>query len=89
MMKMYTPQGGLDMASVISFRIDDEDKEVLQAYAEEYDATISWAARRAIKEFITKLTKENKDGEEDNLCAESDGTACEDGTLSSGNATQS
>ena len=77
------------MASVISFRIDDEDKEVLQAYAEEYDATISWAARRAIKEFITKLTKENKDGEEDNLCAESDGTACEDGTLSSGNATQS
>lgn len=89
MMKMYTPQGGLGMASVISFRIDDEDKEVLQAYAEEYDATISWAARRAIKEFITKLTKENKNGEEDNLCAESNGTACKDGPLSGSDFTQS
>lgn len=60
------------MASVISFRIDDEDKEVLQRYADEYDATISWAARRAIKEFITKLTKENKNGEEDYLFTKSD-----------------
>lgn len=77
------------MASVISFRIDDEDKEILQAYAEEYDATISWAARRAIKEFITKLTKENKDGEEDNLCVEGNGAVGEARTLSSGDATQS
>ena len=60
------------LASVISFRIDDEDKEVLQRYADEYDATISWAARRAIKEFITKLTKENKNGEEDYLFTKSD-----------------
>ena len=48
------------MASVISFRIDDEDRDLLQQYAEEFDATLSWAARRAIKEFTTKLAKESK-----------------------------
>ena len=77
------------MASVISFRIDDEDREILQSYAEKYDATISWAARRAIKEFITKLSKENKDGKEDNLCVEGNGVACENGPLSSSDFTES
>lgn len=52
------------MASVISFRIDDEDRDLLQQYAEEFDATLSWAARRAIKEFTTKLAKESKKYEE-------------------------
>lgn len=77
------------MSKIISFRVDDSEYEVLAAYAKEYDATISWAARRAVKDFTTKLTKENKDGEEDNLCTESNGTACEDGPLSSGDVTQS
>ena len=77
------------MSKVISFRIDDEDRAILEAYAEDYDATISWAARRAIKEFTTKLTKENKYGEEDNLCVEGDGTTCEDGSLSGSDTTQS
>jgi predicted transcriptional regulator len=90
-MKMYTSQRRIEkqMSKVISFRIDDEDRAILEAYAEEYDATISWAARRAIKEFTTKLTKENKDGEEDNLCAESNGTTCKDGPLSGSDFTQS
>jgi predicted transcriptional regulator len=70
------------MSKVISFRIDEEDWEALDIYAKGYDATISWAARRAIKDFITKLTKENKDGEKDYLCAEGDGIACFDGPLS-------
>lgn len=77
------------MSKIISFRVDDSEYEVLAAYAKEYDATISWAARRAVKDFTTKLTKENKDGEEDNLCTESNGTACEDGPLSGSDFTQS
>ena len=77
------------MASVISFRIDDEDRDILQKYAEQFDASLSWAARRAIKEFTTKLAKENKDGEEDNLRTESNGTTCENGPLSSGDSTKS
>lgn len=72
------------MASVISFRIDDEDKEILQQYAEEYDATISWAARRAVKEFVAKLAKESEKREtRDYLLNESNGIAGEDGTQSS------
>ena len=54
------------MASVISFRIDDEDRDALQKIAEDYDATISWAARRAIKQYLTKLTKENENENENN-----------------------
>lgn len=77
------------MASVISFRIDDEDKELLQQYADQYDATISWAARRAVKEFVTKISKENKGGKQDNLCAMGNGEACEAWTLSDKDATES
>lgn len=77
------------MSKIISFRVDDSEYEVLASYAKEYDATISWAARRAVKDFTTKLTKENKDGEEDNLCTESNGIACEDGPLSGSDFTQS
>lgn len=61
------------MATVISFRIEDEDKQILQAYAEKYDASISWAARRAIKEFIAKLAKENNDEIGNYLLSESNG----------------
>jgi hypothetical protein len=73
-MKMYTPHKESEtMASVISFRIDDEDRDLLQQYAEEFDATLSWAARRAIKEFTTKLAKESKNEEGDCIFTESDG----------------
>ena len=63
------------MSKIVSFRIDDGEYEVLAAYAKEYDATISWAARRAIKEFTTKLAKESEQNEEvgDNLLFKSDG----------------
>ena len=72
------------MASVISFRIDDEDREILQQYAEEYDATISWAARRAVKEFVAKIAKESEKHEtRDYLLNEGNGIVGEDGTQSS------
>ena len=60
------------MASVISFRIDDEDKELLQKIADEYDATISWAARRAIKQYLTNLTKGYENENNDDLHLEGD-----------------
>lgn len=63
------------MSKVISFRIDDEDREILEAYAAKYYTTVSWAARIAIKEFTTKLAKESEQNEEvgDNLLFKSDG----------------
>lgn len=71
------------MSKNISCRIDDSDYEVLMAYAKEYDATISWAARRALKEFIAKLAKESKKYEAGNyLLDESNDTIGEDGTQS-------
>lgn len=77
------------MSKIISFRIDNNEYEALAAYAKEYDATISWAARRAVKDFTTKLAKENKDGEKDNLCVEGNGAISEDGPLSSSDSTES
>ena len=62
------------MASVISFRIDDEDRELLQQIADEYDATISWAARRAIKQYLANFTKENANENGDNLLNQSNET---------------
>jgi NRPS condensation-like uncharacterized protein len=62
MCNLYTPhkEDRKQMSKIVSFRIDDGEYEVLAAYAKEYDATISWAARRAIKEFTTKLAKESE-----------------------------
>lgn len=77
------------MASVISFRIDDEDRDLLQQYAEQFDATLSWAARRAIKDFTAKIAKESKNEEGDSLLIKSNGTACETGACSGGNNTES
>ena len=69
------------MASVISFRIDDEDKELLQQIADEFDATISWAARRAIKQYLANISKESEGNEDrDNLLIESNVEISEDGT---------
>ena len=77
------------MASVISFRIDDEDRDLLQKYADEYDTSLSWAARRAIQEFIAKLSKESENNERNNLLTESNGIVSEDGTSSEGNNAES
>ena len=78
------------MASVISFRIDDEDREALQAYADQFDSTLSWAARRAIKDFVAKLAKESETGENgNNLLFESNGDIGQDGAYSRGDATES
>ena len=72
------------MSKVVSFRIDEEDRVILEAYAQKYDATISWAARRAIKEFTAKLAKESENNETRNyLLNESNDTISEDGTQSS------
>lgn len=76
------------MSKIISFRIDDSEYDILSLYAKEYDATISWAARRAVKEFITKLTKENKNGEENYLFTEGNVGIGIDGIPTSGNITE-
>ena len=69
------------MSKIISFRVDDSEYEVLAAYAKEYDATISWAARRAVKDFIAKIAKESENNEaRDYLLNESNDTVGEDGT---------
>lgn len=75
------------MSKNISCRIDESDYEVLMAYAKKYDATISWAARRALKDFTTKLTKENKDETKDYLFTESDAGTSEDGVPADSDAT--
>ena len=85
---MYTRQGGFRVASVISFRIDDEDREALQAYADQFDSTLSWAARRAIKDFVAKLAKESETNENgDNLLFESNGIDGKVGLCTSGDDT--
>ena len=38
--------------TTISIRIDESEKEALQAYAEENDLTVSQIVRRAIKEYF-------------------------------------
>ena len=59
------------MSVVISFRIEDEERDALKEIADRYDATISWAARRAIKQYLTNLTKENEDENNDDLYSQS------------------
>jgi predicted transcriptional regulator len=72
------------MSKIISFRVDDNEYDALASYAKEYDATISWAARRAIKEFTAKIAKESESNEaRDYLFDESNDTVSEDGTQSS------
>ena len=71
------------MSKIISFRIDDGEYDILSSYAKEYDATISWAARRAVKEFTAKLAKESENNEtRDYLLDESNDTIGEDGAQS-------
>lgn len=36
----------------ITFRLDDEEKVILQEFADKHDVSISWVVRKAIKEFI-------------------------------------
>ena len=46
------------LATTITVRIDENEKEVLQKIAEEQDLTLSQVVRRAIKEFIKNTTSE-------------------------------
>lgn len=69
------------MSRTVSCRIDDDDYELLSQYAKEFDSTISWAARRALKDFIAKIAKESESDEEagDNLLVKSDGKLSTEG----------
>ena len=40
--------------AMLSIRIEDNDKEALQKYANENDLSVSQVIRKAIKEFINK-----------------------------------
>lgn len=73
------------MATVISFRIDDEDRELLQQIADKYDATISWAVRRAIKQYLTNLTKEYENENSNGLYSQNNEAIGGEGTYSSRN----
>ena len=55
----------------VSVRIDEEDRVKLQQIADEFDVTISWVVRRAIKQYLAKESKDSEPG--DNLFFESNG----------------
>lgn len=55
----------------VSVRIDEEDRVKLQQIADEFDVTISWVVRRAIKQYLAKESKDSETG--DNLFFESNG----------------
>lgn len=40
--------------AMLSIRIEDNDKEALQKYANENDLSVSQVIRKAIKEFLSK-----------------------------------
>ena len=40
--------------AMLSIRIEDNDKEALQKYANENDLNVSQVIRKAIKEFLSK-----------------------------------
>lgn len=40
--------------AMLSIRIEDNDKEALQKYANENDLSVSQIIRKAIKEFLSK-----------------------------------
>ena len=40
--------------AILSIRIEDNDKEALQKYANENDLSVSQVIRKAIKEFLNK-----------------------------------
>ena len=40
--------------ATLSIRIEDNDKEALQKYANENDLSVSQVIRKAIKEFLSK-----------------------------------
>ena len=43
--------------AMLSIRIEDNDKEALQKYANENDLSVSQVIRKAIKEFLNKERK--------------------------------
>lgn len=45
----------------IAALVEQEEKEELEKYCEQHDIKISQLIRKAVKEYLTKETKENKD----------------------------
>ena len=73
----------------ITFRLDDEEKDILQQFAERNDVSISWVVRKAIKEFIANNQRSENNGERNYLLIESNGIVSETGSYSSSDSTES
>ena len=73
----------------ITFRLEDDEKSLLQYYADQNDVSVSWIVRRAIKEFIANKAKENNNENRNNLLTESNGSSSEDGTYPNGSNAES
>lgn len=43
----------------LSLRIDEQDKEILEKIAEEQDLSVSQLVRRAIKDYLDKLSNKS------------------------------
>lgn len=69
----------------VSVRIDEEDRVKLQQIADEFDVTISWVVRRAIKQYLAKESKDSETG--DYLLFESNGIDGKIGPCTSGDDT--
>ena len=63
----------------ISIRISDEERDFLMDIAKEYEVTLSWVGRKAIKEFITNYRKEDNNG--NNLFIKGNERTSQDGVL--------
>ena len=45
------------MAAILTLKIDEIEKQLLQEYAEEHDLTVSQIIRRLIKEFLDEKVR--------------------------------
>lgn len=43
------------MATTITTRLQEEDKQIIEDFCEKYDISISWLIRKAIKDYILKV----------------------------------
>ena len=73
----------------ITFRLDDEEKDILQQFAEKNDVSISWVVRKAIKDFIANNQRSENNGERNYLLIESNGIVSETGSYPSSDSTES
>ena len=69
--------------ATISIRISEEEREYLMQIAQEYEVTLSWVGRKAIKEFISNYQRRKENG--NNLFASCDEAVSKAGVYTSGN----